>query len=62
MGNSIVIQMALQTIIELDIFNTIVKTKSTIAVGKHVEFFTFITDVKFQSTSTWPYMQQIRNL
>lgn len=62
MGNSIVIQMALRTVIELDIFNTIAKTKSTIVVGKHVEFFTFIANVKFQSTSAWPYVQQIHNL
>ena len=34
MGNSIVIQMILRTIIELDIFNTIAKTKFTIAVDK----------------------------
>ena len=62
MGNSFVIEMALRTIIELDIFDTIAKTKSTIAVGKHVEFFTFIANMKFQSTSAWTYMQQIHNL
>ena len=62
MGNSFVIQMALRTIIELDIFDTIAKTKSTTVVDKHVEFFTFVLDVKFQSTLAWSYMQQIHKL